>query len=533
MIGHCESGFFAQANSGMHNNRTTLEFNGYPLATGIDKKPDIFRVLKLPQVGYFQVGDVFWGFVGCGLPQDTIPNDCLRIPDRIFSANPALTSCRENDLLIGRYLSLQGTGPALRAWKAIGGRVYPTDHARGVKDLLLPEGIAWKPGSDDSSDSEPEPSGDGNPPKIQKPDKKPGSSRGDSLRDIPSAIRTFPTTRVQQDADEDLDASQWDIDKSSEARQDRINRYREQAERSWKRQLERRRKVEARTPEYDSENSIDHALDKTSRGGLRPRKSPRRDPDTNAVIYEFSSSDEDDRTGETRRKKRARIAETLLGAAHPAIQRDVDVTSVVHPSHPLRFFTIMATDQMPPPDSRPVRPSGGDNGTTSSLKDKPKDTTSQPPKPSPEGDKQVKEPVKKPEKEQGVVIDLTQPVTKPVNEPVTGIVIDLLEPENEPETEPEKTPELQPEPETPRPVTPPTTKDPQTPIPPKKDPKPPKLVDKEDISEDTFKAAKAKGLVFCPACGTSFKSQKVGVSGYPPPSLSELTLSARYQKPRP
>ncbi|KAF8539488.1 hypothetical protein BDD12DRAFT_924171 [Trichophaea hybrida] len=462
IIGHCDSGFFAQANSGMHNNRTTLEFNGYPMVTGVNS--DIFRVLKLPEVGYFQVGETFWGFVRRELLD--IPEDCLRIPDRIFSANPAITNCRENDLLIGRYLSLQGMGPALRAWKAIGGRVYPTDHARGVKDLILPEGIEWEATSDDSG---PESSNTENlpRPKIKKPKKKSGGRGNDSICNILGENKTFPTTRVQQD-DEPASGVLWNIDRSLEARQDRIKRYREQAQRSWKQHLEWRRKIEGRTPEYDSKSSI---------------KSPQRDPESGAVVYEFSSSDEGDWTGERRRRKRAKIAESLLGAGHPAIQRDVDVTSVVHPSHPLRFFATLTTDQTPPPDVRPVRMglSGGD-GTTEPVKDVPEDTTSQPPKPGPEVE------VEKPE--------------KPVKDPV----------ENEPEPEPEKLiePELEPEPEpeTPvRPPTPPTTvPTPVTPV-----PQSPKLkpINKEDTSEAAFKAAKSNGLLICPSCGTSLKTQNV------------------------
>ncbi|KAF8247686.1 hypothetical protein K440DRAFT_661207 [Wilcoxina mikolae CBS 423.85] len=479
MIGQCDSGFFAQANSGMHNNRTTLEFNGYPMASGVNS--NIFRVLKLPEVGYFQVGDTFWGFVRRELPD--IPEDCLRIPDRIFSANPALTNCRENDLLIGRYLSLQGMGPALRAWKAIGGRVYPTDHARGVKDLILPEGIEWEATSDDSM---PESSNTEKPPrpKIKEPKKKSGGRGNDSIRDILGEIRTFPTTRVQQD-DEPASGVSWDIDKSLEARQDRIKRYREQAERSWKQQLEWRRKTEGRTPEYDPENSI---------------KSPQRDPESGAVVYEFSSSDEGDWTGETRRRKRAKIAESLLGAGHPAIQRDVDVTSVIHPSHPLRFFATLTTDQTPPPDVRPVRPglSGGD-GTTELVKGVPEDTTSQPPKPSPEVEVEKPEkPVKEPVKENEPESEPEKP-TEPEPEKPT-------EPEPEPESEPESEPE--PEPKTPaRPPTPPTTV--PTPVTPAPKPPKPKPTNKEDTSEAAFKAAKSNGLVICPSCGTSLKTQKV------------------------
>lgn len=575
MIGHCSFGFYAQASSRIHDNRLTLEFNGYPLATadGITSKTDISQALKLPSVGYFQVGDTFWGFSSRELAAGDIPN----AQPSVEAAS--ITGSNEFDSLLSRYISRHGTRDALITWISMGGRIYPTAQALALGERnLVPKWVRLPPATKDSKIKPPKHSLEGigrsymegleseeavGSRSLEAPESK--FTKAGSIKKMFETFHGLPTTLAPQPnygagTDESL---QWDIDSGSEARRLRLEHYRKAAKRTWSNHVEERRKIQRRTPEYDSEDSIDKELDIQMKSGVRPRRMPLNRLGTKAIIYEFSSSDENDR-----KTKRVRLAERRRGEHHLAVCRDVGVMDVVIPNHPLRYFSALVPDCTPPPESGPIGGTGL-NPPSNDPKLRPGALTPRPPGHTPYSRKPV-EGEKKPKRRSRKALE-ELPVEQPGSgsdstyrlEPETirlGIV-HRLEPETTPEPGSGSDTTDCPDPETvsgpePRPGTvyrlePEATPEPgsgsdttyrlgsetleeATPSPKAKGARKnrPKAKVTEDLSEQAFMTAKHSGLVCCSACGTLLKALKLSVSvddSLPCPVL--IDFAGRNQEP--
>ena len=448
------------------------------------------------------MGDTFWGLVSRDLAADDIPK-----AQPNMKTTP-ITDSNEVDILLSRYISRQGIGDALVAWNSMGGRIYPTARALDVRNAVSKgEGL---PLVTEDSDSEPDsglvPKVALEPRKLRKPKKtaghrflealKPRITKAGSIKRMSKRSRPFrglPTTLVPKsnsgaEAGESL---QWDIDCGPEARRLRLKHYREAAERTWRNHLEERRKIELRTPEYDSEESIDKTLDTQMESGVRPRKMPRCHLDTNAVIYEFSSSEDE----KDRRIKRARLAERCPDKDHPAVCRDVGVMGVVIPKHPLRVFSAPVPDRTLPPESGPT----GLNSQRT-LSDNP-ELQPEAPVPRPSGKKPyLRKPVEEPGESER---QLDKELGKPPNEQPR-----LKMPGTTPEPEPGT---YHSEPTTPEPaILSPKAKNARK----KPGGRGNSLQAKvtEGLSEQAFMAAKRSGRVFCCACGALLRALKVAVS---------------------
>lgn len=524
------------------------------------------------------MGDTYWGFASRGLAAGDIPKAQPSVKAT------SITGSNEFDSLLSRYISRHGIRDALVAWVSMGGRIYPTAQALALGEKnLVPKRVRWVPVTEGSGVGPGSVLG----PKttvledigrryleslelkeavgsrsLEAPESK--ITKAGSIKKMLETFRGLPTTLAPQPnygagTDESL---RWDIDFESKARRLRLEHYRESAKRTWSDHIEERRKIQRRTPEYDSEDSIDKELDIQMKSGVRPRRMPLYRVDTKAVIYEFSSSDEDDR-----KTKRARLAERHRGDDHPAVCRDVGVMDVVIPNHPLRYFSALVPDRTPPPESGPIGgtglnpPPGDPKPRPGPLMPRPPGHTPYPQKPV-EGKKPKRRSNKAleelPDEQPGSGSDSTYRLEPETTRP--GITYRLeaeatpepgsgsdttdrpeLETTSKPEPQPGTAYRLEPKAipkpgrgsdttyrlgsETPEEVTPP--------------PKAkgarknrPKAKVTEDLSEQAFMAAKHSGLVFCFACGTLLRALKLSVRvNYSLSCPILIDFAGRHQKP--
>ena len=356
MVCHSDNGFYSRTNFHPRSQRTVVQFNGYDLAGGGRKGKDMFRTLKLPEFGYFRIGDVFWGFVSIGVPHRQIPKQCFDIEPKKVSGH------RVCDTIISRYLSYEFPPSlvGLSHWRAHLDRFLyattelprfphftPTQRALPDQTVKKPKTVTPAtqmtqvnpntnaPGSSDSNDSdgnEEPPTGPARPQDTTKPRYFPGiATAAKEPKDTPK----FDWSRVRgpNPAFDDRQAI-GDI----------IQRYRLGLNGRRAAVVPKRRKLDAFwEPMYgdddsSSDDSIDSQLEINVSSGVRPRRGHRRDPDfvgsknKALFMYELTSSDDDERrvldpTGGAR--KRRRMERSFQVSTSRAFERNARILDTV------------------------------------------------------------------------------------------------------------------------------------------------------------------------------------------------------------
>jgi hypothetical protein len=376
MVCHSTQGFFAAVNSGIHGVRTITEFNGYDLQQVFDegdfRAP--YRNIHLPSCGFFQIDDVFWGFVSRGMPNDHIPEACKALGYR------PITEKQMMDVAFSRYFSIAGQEAGLALWSGLGGYIYPTKAVLAREKFGAPLKITWKgpfkPGYEDickEYQGEKEDKNEDSIPKknlktklkcvgykkdIRKmPEENPIPSHtvsaGKNVRRPPGSAWALLSTAVQQ---EPLPDFNWDIQNDEADLRNRARRYSDALMARRARLETKMKRINPLWDPNDSDDSIDWQVDIILPVGVRPRKRLRRDPDYNGpksprncpFIFPYSSSDDDDDggidpTGESRKRRRVRRAKNLTTSQD--MNRDVGILSTVIAN---KDFAVNA--RMVPPD---------------------------------------------------------------------------------------------------------------------------------------------------------------------------------------
>jgi hypothetical protein len=549
MVGHHERGFFSVINSDLADtnqlqSQTTTKFNGYDFTKKSKEAPTRpYQHLELPEHGFFQVGDVFWGFVSRPVREGSVP---MELGQRL-KPKP-ITNHLLVDIALSRFLSLLGQPNGLRSWRNLGGFLYPTARVLACVDgTIAPRLIPMGPAQAEEKPTVPKAASGEEKPTVPK-----AASGAENIERPSAGRRALPRTAVQQTPISDFN---WTIQTDDNARRGRAERYESALKR---RRAQISSKMLAIDPGWDSDDSddsIDWRVGMRMPVGVRPRKRLRRDPDhpgpksptSTPFIYPYTSSDDDsapdakgnrviDPSGEARKRRRRTQATELVHSQD--MDRDVRILTTVVASGSIAFTEPVPAQgggaSVPRPD-----PAQGDDASVPRPDPAQGDDASIPPPDPAEGDGKLQTPDPKaasaprPDPAQGDDAPVPQPdpaqgddASIPPPDPAEGDgKLQTPDPKaaSAPQSDPaqgDDAPVPQPDPaqgdgaSVPQPD--PAQGDGE--LQPAQPPPPPSsgqaLSSKQDVSRGTFTAMRKAGKRLCPACGVNFRTLPYDVSSF-------------------